>query len=62
MVATFQDITRLSGLSQPTVSQILNNKGQLYRPETRQRVLAAAHKLGYRPNSAARSLVSGRFD
>lgn len=61
MAVTIQEIARLSGLSHPTVSQILNNKGQLYRPETCRQVLDAARKLGYRPNSAARSLVRGRF-
>ena len=39
--------------------QALNNIGQL-APETRERVLQAARELGYRPNSLARALVSGK--
>ena len=49
------------GLSLPTVSQVLNNRGQL-RPETRRRVLRAAVKLGYRPNTAAKAISTGRFN
>jgi hypothetical protein len=37
----------------------LNGNGSL-RPETRQRVLHAAARLGFRPNAAARALNEGR--
>ncbi|MEE9403564.1 MAG: LacI family DNA-binding transcriptional regulator [Algisphaera sp.] len=62
MVVTVQQIARETGLSQPTVSQVLNNKAQRYSADTRQRVLDTAERLGYRPNSAARSLLTGRFN
>ncbi len=60
-MVTIKDIARESGLSHPTVSQILNNRGQLYRAETRERVLQTAKKLGYRPHASARSMQRGRF-
>lgn len=61
MKVTATHIARTLGLSQPTVSQILNGKGSLYRPETCQRVLETAARLGYRPNTFARGIRSGRF-
>ena len=45
-------------MSVTTVSHALNDKGRLH-PETRARVRDVAQRLGYRPNPAARSLVSG---
>jgi DNA-binding LacI/PurR family transcriptional regulator len=42
-----------------TVSRVINGTGPV-RPTTRARVLAAIEELGYRPNSAARALVTGR--
>jgi DNA-binding LacI/PurR family transcriptional regulator len=59
MAATLRQIAEHLGLSQPTVSHVLNNRGQ-FRPETRQRVLAAAQKLGYVPNAAARAMRNNR--
>ena len=46
-------------MSVTTVSHALNGKGRL-NAETRKRVREVADRLGYRPNPAARSLVSGR--
>jgi LacI family transcriptional regulator len=54
---TLADVARLAGLSQSAASMILNG-----RPDTRlsqaahDRVNAAAERLGYRPNVAARAL------
>ena len=42
-----------------TVSRVINDS-ELVRPATRDRVLAAIESLGYRPNTAARALVTGR--
>ncbi len=60
MSVTIKKIAEHSGMSVPSVSQILNHKG-LYRQETRDKVLASARKLGYRPNAAARSTRMGEF-
>ena len=38
---------------------MLNGRGEL-RAETRERVLAAAHRLGFQPNALAWSLIAGR--
>lgn len=56
---SIRDVAREAGVSVTTVSHALNDKGRL-NPETRQRVREVADRLGYRPNPAARSLVSGR--
>jgi len=55
------DVARAAGVSQATVSYVLNGRSdQMIREETRQRVLEAARALGYRPNLAARTLVTGK--
>ena len=49
------DVARLAGVSQKTVSRVFN--GERYvTDDVRERVLAAARDLGYRPNRAARAL------
>ncbi|QFY10412.1 LacI family DNA-binding transcriptional regulator [Nonomuraea phyllanthi] len=54
------DVARLAGVSQKTVSRVMN--GEPYVSEqVRERVLAAARELGYRRNTAARALHLGRF-
>jgi DNA-binding LacI/PurR family transcriptional regulator len=53
------DVARLAGVSHQTVSRVLNNHPNV-RAETAQRVRAAIAELGYRPNRAARALVTGR--
>jgi len=58
---TTYDIAREAGVSRTTVSHILNNHPRVTLSEkTRERVLAAARKLGYVPHSAAQMLVTGR--
>ncbi|MDP9842528.1 LacI family DNA-binding transcriptional regulator [Streptosporangium lutulentum] len=57
--AVLDDVAALAGVSAMTVSRALNTPDRV-RPETRARVLAAVSELGYRPNSAARQLVTGR--
>jgi DNA-binding LacI/PurR family transcriptional regulator len=56
---SIKDVAREAGVSVTTVSHALNGKGRL-NPDTRRKVQEVAQRLGYRPNPAARSLVSGR--
>jgi DNA-binding LacI/PurR family transcriptional regulator len=55
---TMQDIARASGVSQSTVSRVLNDAVTTVpiAADTRERVLEAADRLGYRPNPLARGL------
>jgi DNA-binding LacI/PurR family transcriptional regulator len=57
-----RDIARVAGVSQSTVSRILNGVPLLVpvAEQTRERVLAAAAELGYRPNPLARALRGAR--
>ncbi|MFK4851893.1 LacI family DNA-binding transcriptional regulator [Microbacterium sp. ZW T6_19] len=58
---TAADVAKSVGLSRATVGFVLNDTpGQTIPEGTRQRVLAEAARLGYRPHSAARALASGR--
>ena len=53
-----RDIARVAGVSQSTVSRVLNDVPTRVpiAPETRERVTQAARRLGYRPNPLARGL------
>ncbi|MFD5828927.1 LacI family DNA-binding transcriptional regulator [Lentzea sp. NPDC060358] len=53
------DVARLAGVSHQTVSRVLNNHPNV-REQTRLRVQAAIKELDYRPNRAARALVTGK--
>ncbi|MEV4532519.1 LacI family DNA-binding transcriptional regulator [Asanoa sp. NPDC049518] len=59
MPATIRDVARESGVHISTVSRTFSAP-HLVNPETRSRVLACAEHLGYRPNRAARALITGR--
>jgi DNA-binding LacI/PurR family transcriptional regulator len=54
-----RDVAALAGVSYQTVSRVLNGSEKI-RPETKQRVLAAIEESGFRPNQAARALVTSR--
>jgi LacI family transcriptional regulator len=56
---TIRDVARVSNVSVGTVSKALNNNGSL-RQETRDRVIAVAKELGFRPNDLAQSLHRGQ--
>jgi DNA-binding LacI/PurR family transcriptional regulator len=56
--ASMADVASRAGVSHQTVSRVLNDHPHV-RAETRSRVLAAAAELDFRPNSAARALVTG---
>jgi LacI family repressor for deo operon, udp, cdd, tsx, nupC, and nupG len=57
--ATIYDVATLSGVATSTVSRALSNPDRV-SPATRDRVVAAANRVGYIPSRSARSLVSGR--
>jgi len=54
---TIKDIGRAAGVSPTAVSMALNDRRGV-SPDTRRRIKALAVEMGYRPNYAARSLVS----
>jgi len=56
---TLKDVARLARVDTSTVSRVLSgDPKQAAKGETRERILAAAKELGYRPNQVARSLRS----
>lgn len=58
---TAADVARSLGISRATVGFVLNDTpGQTISEATRERVIAEAKRLGYRANTAARALASGR--
>ncbi len=54
-----KDVASRAGVSHMTVSRVLNDATSVARA-TRERVLTAIRELDYRPNTAARALVTGR--
>ena len=56
---TIQDVAREAGVSVSTVSRAFTAP-EMVREETRHYVLQTAERLGYRPNRAARGLITGR--
>src|SRR4051795_11529116 len=52
------DVAAHAGVSHQTVSRVVNGHPNV-APTTRERVLRAIAELGYRPNTAARALVTG---
>jgi DNA-binding LacI/PurR family transcriptional regulator len=53
------DVARVAGVSVPTVSRVLTGSTPVSEAK-RAQVMEAIQVLGYRPNGAARALVSGR--
>lgn len=58
---TLRDVSEASGVSEMTVSRVLRNRGDV-SAATRDRVLAAAKRLGYVPNKIAGALASSRVN
>jgi LacI family transcriptional regulator len=56
---TIADVAREAGVSRQTVSRVINAKGEISETTCR-RVQAVIERLGYRPNSIARSLATQR--
>ncbi len=57
MSITVIDVAKEAGVSRTTVSNVFGGKAK-FSNETREAVLSAAKKLGYKPNLAARSLIT----
>lgn len=58
-MATMDDVAARAGVSGTTVSHVLNGTRHV-SDETRAKVEAAIHELGYRHNTVARALAAGR--
>lgn len=56
---TMTEIAKLAGVSQPTVSRVLNGNPNV-DPELRERVLACARAHDYQPNALAKGLQGSR--
>ncbi|MCX5415466.1 LacI family DNA-binding transcriptional regulator [Streptomyces sp. NBC_00059] len=56
---TIRDVAEAAGVHVSTASRALS-ASPLVKRETRDRVVAAAARLGYRPNESARALTTGR--
>lgn len=56
---TSLDVAKRAGVSQPTVSRVFS-RGSMVRAGLREKVEKAANELGYRPNTLARSLITGK--
>lgn len=55
------DVAQRSGVTKSAASRVLNNDPTLnVRPETRERVWAAARELGYKPHAGARALAGAQ--
>ncbi len=59
MSVTIIDVAKEAGVSRTTVSNVFSGKDKCSE-KTRQAVLAAAKNLGYKPNLAARSLITNQ--
>ena len=57
-MATIRDVAREAQVSEGTVSNVFNNRPYV-TPETRQKVLDAAERVGYQRNTLARALRLG---
>ena len=56
---TIYDVAREAGVGRQTVSRALNDLAEI-APATRERVLAAAARLGYRPSALAKGCLVTR--
>ena len=62
-MANLRDVAQRAGVDPSTASRVLRgDPSQQVRPETRDRILAAARELAYRPNALARGLRTRRTD
>jgi LacI family transcriptional regulator len=54
------DVADAAGVSRTTASFVLNGREAAIPPETQQRVLEVAHRMGYHPHAGARALATGK--
>ena len=59
MTVTIHNVAQEAGVGIGTVSRVVNNSPDV-KPATRERVLAAIHRLDYKPDPIARSMISKR--
>ncbi|WP_339226881.1 LacI family DNA-binding transcriptional regulator [Oceanobacillus sp. FSL K6-2867] len=59
MDVTIKDIANVAGVSYSTVSKALNNS-PLVKENTKRKIIKISQEMGYKPNFAARSLVSNQ--
>lgn len=57
MSLTIKDIAQMAGVSQATVSKVINNYGGISE-QTKKKVMLIIHEMGYEPNFSARSLAT----
>ncbi|MDD3805907.1 MAG: LacI family DNA-binding transcriptional regulator [bacterium] len=59
--STLKEISQYTGIPLSTVAAVLREDPKCFAgPKLRQQIMAAAHKLNYRPNPIARSLRTGK--
>jgi LacI family transcriptional regulator len=56
---TLKDVAHLAGVSVATASKALNGRGEVH-PDTRNRVVEAARKVSFTPNTLAQGLIAGQ--
>lgn len=56
---TLKDVALLAGVSVATASKALNDRGHVH-PDTRARVIEAAKKISFTPNTLAQGLLAGQ--
>lgn len=59
MRTSLREVAKKAGVSDATVSRILNGVNVSIAPDTRARVSKIASEMGYQPNRAARALTTG---
>ena len=61
-MVTMSEVAAKAGVSQATVSFVLGGRADGFKisQRTRERVLGAAHELGYQRNQLARAVVTGK--
>ncbi len=63
-MGTLDEIAKAAGVSRMTVSNVLNGKNKetwSSTAERAERIREIARELNYRPNAAAKAVVTGRF-